>query len=360
MSFHGYSHSTLIYDFNEDGWPDIYVANDYLSDDLIYINKQDGTFKNQAGDIFRHQSSSAMGSDLGDINNDGRMEVVTAEMLPNTNLRKKTLLGPVNYSSYLYIKEYGYQFQYTRNTLQFNNGIVPKTGLPSYSDISFLSGVHETEWSWAPVFADFDRDGWEDLYVTNGFPKDVTDHDFGEYRTMANNLMSDMDLQGLIPVVKVANFQFKNGGDLKFTDVTKEWGLAHRSFSYGAVYSDLDLDGDLDLVVHNTDDPPFLFKNLIAEKTKQDTTSNYIQIKLKGQLKNPDAIGAKVSVYYNGNLQSRNIISGRGYLSQPSMIAYFGLGAARGIDSILIQWPDNTKQKLRQTKANQLLTVHLR
>jgi len=357
MSFHGYSHSTLIYDFNEDGWPDIYVANDYLSDDLIYINKQDGTFKNQAGDIFRHQSSSAMGSDLGDINNDGRMEVVTAEMLPNTNLRKKTLLGPNNYSSYLYIKEYGYQFQYTRNTLQFNNGIVPETQLPSYSDISFLSGVHETEWSWAPLFADFDRDGWEDLYITNGFPKDVTDHDFGEYRSMANNLMSDMDLQGLIPVVRVSNFQFKNQGDLRFKDVTKEWGLDYRSFSYGAVYSDLDQDGDLELVVHNTDDPPYLFKNLSTEKNKQDSTGHYIQIKLKGNPKNPDAIGAKVSIYYQDRLQSRNILSGRGYLSQPSLTAYFGLGPVNMIDSILVHWPDRTVQKLGTTIANQLLIV---
>lgn len=356
MNFHGYSHSTLIYDFNEDGWPDIYVANDYLSDDLIYINNQDGSFKNRAGEIFRHQASSAMGSDLGDINNDGRMEVITAEMLPNTNLRKKTLLGPYNYSSYLYFKEYGYQYQYTRNTLQFNNGIVPSTHLPAYSDIGFLSGVYETEWSWAPLFADFDRDGWEDLYVTNGFPKDVTDHDFGEYRTMANNLMSDMDLQGLIPVVRVPNFQFKNEGNLQFTDVTKEWGLSYRSFSYGSAYADLDQDGDLDLVVNNTDDHPFLFKNLLAEKKPKDT-SNYFQVKLVGNEKNPGAIGAKITIYYQGHLQARHILSGRGYLSQPSTTAYFGMGPVREMDSLKIQWPDGTSQVLGHTMANQLLTV---
>jgi len=357
MNFHGYSHSTLIYDFNEDGWPDIYVANDYLSDDLIYINNQDGTFKNQAGSIFRHQASSAMGSDLGDINNDGKMEVMTAEMLPNTNLRKKTLLGPNNYSSYLYIREYGYQYQYTRNTLQLNNGIVPSTHLPSFSDISFLSGVYETEWSWAPLFADLDRDGWEDIYVTNGFPKDVTDHDFGEYRTMANNLMSDMDLQELIPIVKVPNFQFKNEGNLTFKDVTRDWGLSIRSFSYGVVYADLDLDGDLELIVNNIDDKAFLFKNLTAEKEGKSKVSNYIQIKLKGTSKNPGAIGAKVSVYHDGKQQSRTVLSGRGYLSQPTTSPYFGLGQESHLDSIIILWPDGNIQHLGETDANQLLTV---
>lgn len=357
MNFHGYSHSTLIYDFNEDGWPDIYVANDYLSDDLIYINQQDGTFKNQAGKIFRHQASSAMGSDLGDINNDGKMEVITAEMLPNTNLRKKTLLGPNNYSSYLYIKEYGYQYQYTRNTLQLNNGIDRGTQLPSYSDISFLSGVYETEWSWAPLFADFDRDSWEDLFVTNGFPKDVTDHDFGEYRSMANNLLGDMELQDLIPIVKVPNFLFRNEGNLKFKDITKDWGLSIRSFSNGAAYADLDRDGDLDLIVNNIDDHPFLFKNRTAESEIKDTLTNYLEIKLTGPEKNPGAIGASITVYYDGNSQTRNILSGRGYLSQPSTIAFFGLGEHRIVDSIRIVWPDGKQQKMNQTKANLILTV---
>ncbi|MBP6795917.1 MAG: VCBS repeat-containing protein, partial [Saprospiraceae bacterium] len=195
MTLHGYSHSTLIHDFNEDGWPDIYIANDYQSDDLIYINNADGSFTNKVSTMFRHQSSAAMGSDLGDINNDGKAEVMTVEMLPFTNLRKKTLIGPANYSSYIYVKQYGYQYQYTRNTLQLNQGM--KNGYPVYGDISFLSGVHETEWSWAPLFVDIDLDSYQDLYITNGFPKDVTDHDFGEYRNETRGYISDMDLQNL-------------------------------------------------------------------------------------------------------------------------------------------------------------------
>lgn len=356
LNLHGYSHSSLVYDFNEDGWPDIYVANDYLSDDLIYINNQDGTFTNRLASMFRHLASSAMGSDLGDINNDGRMEVITAEMLPNTNLRKKTLLGPTNYSYYLYIQEYGYQYQFTRNVLQLNNGLSPETGLPSFSEISFLSGVHETEWSWAPLFADFDRDGLEDLYITNGFPKDVTDHDFGEYRAEANNLVSDMELQELIPIVKIPNFLFRNNGDLSFEDITKESGLSIKSFSNGAAYADLDLDGDLDLVVNNIDDAPFLFKNQAEELDRETNKHHFLEIRLKGTALNPDAIGARVTLFTPRGLQSRLVLSGRGYLSQPSLVSFFGLGEESRIDSILIQWPDGTVQKEGAVAVDQILT----
>ncbi len=355
LNLHGYSHSSLIYDFNEDGWPDIYVANDYLSDDLIYINKQDGTFTNRLASIFRHLASSAMGSDLGDINNDGRMEVITAEMLPNTNLRKKTLLGPTNYSYYLYIQEYGYQYQFTRNVLQLNNGLSPETGMPSFSEIGFLSGVHETEWSWAPLFADFDLDGLEDLYITNGFPKDVTDHDFGEYRAEANNLVSDMELQELIPIVKIPNFLFRNKGDLHFEDISKEGGISIKSFSYGAAYADLDLDGDLELVVNNIDDAPFLFKNQAEVLDRKSNKNHFLEIRLKGNSSNPDAIGARVTIFTHKGLQSRLILSGRGYLSQPSLVTFFGLGEITRIDSVLIKWPDGTIQKEGPVSSDQIL-----
>jgi len=342
MSFHGYSHSTLINDFNEDGWQDIYVANDYLSDDLIYINNQDGTFTNKVGNIFRHQSSSAMGSDLGDINNDGQMELMTVEMLPFTNLRKKTLIGPGNYASYLYIKEYGYQYQYTRNTLQLNEGLNATNHLPVYDEISFLSGVHETEWSWAPLFADFDLDGYEDLYVTNGFPKDVTDHDFGEYRAMADNLLSDMDLQAVIPQVKVSNFLFHNNRDLTFSDVSEPTGVHIKSFSNGAAYGDLDNDGDLDLVVQNIDDVPFLFKNNTKEHTSKKDSLHFVTIQLKGGPFNSDAFGAKVQVFEGPSIQTRYILSGRGYLSQSSNRLQFGLKDGRIIDSVKVYWPEGT------------------
>lgn len=355
LSFHGYSHSTLIHDFNEDGWPDMYVANDYQSDDLIYLNNSDGTFTNMAYKMFRHQSSSAMGSDIGDINNDGKPEVITAEMLPFTNLRKKTLIGPANYSSYIYTRQYGYQFQFTRNTLQLHQGM--QNGFPVYGDISFLAGVHETEWSWAPLFADFDLDMYQDLYITNGFPKDVTDHDFGEYRAEVENLMSDMDLQYLIPVVKVSNFMYQNRQNLTFDDVTKSWGMEIKSFSNGAAYGDLDNDGDLDLVVHNIDDAPFIFKNnTLAPQVKGN--KNYITITLKSDSKNPESIGADFTIYFDhGKQQTRQVISGRGYLSQSSYISSVGLDTFDLIDSIIVTWPEGKKEKFGQYDVNQRITL---
>ncbi len=345
MTLHGYSHSSLIYDFNQDGWQDIYVANDYLSDDLIYINNQDGTFTNKAGFIFRHQSSSAMGSDVGDINNDGNMEVITAEMLPFSNLRKKTLVNPANYSNYIYLRQYGYQYQFTRNTLQLNQGINPLTGLPVYDEIAFLAGVHETEWSWSTLFADFDLDGFQDLYITNGFPKDVTDHDFGEYRKDAANLVSAMDLQNAIPIVKVSNFLFHNNGDLTFTDVTKLNGIQIKSFSNGAAYADLDNDGDLDLVVNNIDDPAFLFRN--NEINKEKSGHRFVTIQLQGKDHDPDAFGSQVKLYVNGKTQpeTRYVLSGRGYLSESSNRLCFGLGDSAKIDSIMVRWPDGMISK---------------
>lgn len=355
MTLHGYSHSTLIHDFNEDGWPDIYIANDYQSDDLIYINNANGSFTNKVSAMFRHQSSAAMGSDLGDINNDGKAEVMTVEMLPFTNLRKKTLIGPANYSSYIYVKQYGYQYQYTRNTLQLNQGM--KNGYPVYGDISFLSGVHETEWSWAPVFVDIDLDSYQDLYITNGFPKDVTDHDFGEYRNETRGYISDMDLQNLIPVVKVSNFMYSNRKDLSFTDVTKEWGMYIKSFSNGVVYGDLDNDGDMDMVVHNIDDAPFVFRNNTLSPEKV-SNKNYLNILLKGSGTNPEAIGSSVDVFYDqGKIQTRFVLSGRGYLSQSSYLCSFGLDTIQEIDSIKVKWADGSLQKFGKYKANQKIVL---
>lgn len=355
MILHGYSHSTLIHDFNEDGWPDIYIANDYQSDDLIYINNRNGTFTNRASAMFRHQSSAAMGSDLGDINNDGKAEVMTVEMLPFTNLRKKTLIGPANYSSYIYVKQYGYQYQYTRNTLQLNQGM--KNGYPVYGDISFLSGVHETEWSWAPIFLDADLDTYQDLYITNGFPKDVTDHDFGEYRNETRGFISDMDLQNLIPVVKVSNFMYRNRKDLSFSEVTREWGMDIKSFSNGTAYGDLDNDGDADIIVHNIDDAPFIFKNNTLSPDRK-SSKNFLSVLLKGPGRNPEAIGSRVDVFYDhSKVQTRFVLSGRGYLSQSSYISSFGLDTLHEIDSIRVKWPDGSIESFGKFKVNQKVVL---
>lgn len=350
----GYSHSSLIHDINEDGWLDIYVANDYQSDDLIFMNNQDGTFTNQAGKIFKHFSLSAMGSDIADINNDGRMDFYTSEMQPYYNKRKKLFHGPSNYQREILTKKYNYEHQYTRNTLQLNLGLNPETQLPIYADIGMYAQVQETDWSWATLFADYDNDGWQDLFVANGFPKDVTDRDFADFRAHASRLVSQEKLLAAIPAVKSPNFMFKNNGDCTFEDVSKQWGINVPSFSNGAAYGDLDNDGDLDLVVNNIDDPVFLFENTASRQSDQQ---HYLRIKLKGSAKNLNAYGASVEIFKEHWSQKSYLLSGRGYLSQSENILHFGLGKLGTVDSIKIVWPQGKVQKIGQTTANQVLSI---
>jgi enediyne biosynthesis protein E4 len=336
----GYSHSTLICDFNNDRRPDIYVANDYMSNDLLYLNNGDGTFTNRIAEIFKHQSLFSMGSDLGDIDNDGRPDIVTTEMQPYYNKRKKLFVGGTNYQHYLFTEQYKYQYQYNRNTLQCNSGIDPETGLPVFSEVGMYAGIQETDWSWSPLFADFDNDGLRDLYITNGFPRDITDHDFAEFnKSTASFSVSRSQLYNMIPQVMSPNFMFKNNGDRSFSDVSKSWGLAIPSFSNGSAYADLDNDGDLDLVTNNIDAPAFLFENQ-SNPLKSKDAAAFLRIKLEGPAKNPDAFGSKVEVFYGAQRQTAYILSGRGYLSKSENSAHFGLGVQTAVDSVVIAWPD--------------------
>ena len=354
IRFHGYSHSTLIHDFNDDGWMDIYVANDFLSNDLIYINNQDGTFTNRAGDIFKHFSLSSMGSDVADVNNNGQMDIFTSEMQPYYNKRKKLFQGPSSYQKEIFTKKYNYESQYTRNTLQLNLGANPETGLPIFGDTGMFAGIQETDWSWAPLFADYDNDGWQDLFITNGFPKDVTDRDFGDFRITASRLVSKEKLIAAIPEIKIPNFMFRNTGDLNFEDVTDSWGLNFGTYSNGAAYGDLDNDGDLDLVINNINDPVLLMENTLSQKNPEN---HYLRIKLKGSDKNPDAFGSVVEIYSDGMRQKKSLISGRGYLSKPESIMHFGLGNKSSVDSIRIIWPGGGVQKLQAQESDKVLEI---
>lgn len=354
IRYHGYSHSTLVHDFNEDGWPDFYVANDFLSNDLVYINNQDGTFTNRAGDIFKHFSLSSMGSDIADIDNNGRMDLYTTEMQPYYNKRKKLFQGPSSYSKEIFTRKFKFEYQYTRNTLQVNQGYNPETQLPIYSDIGMMAGTQETDWSWAPLFADYDNDGWQDLFVTNGFPKDVTDRDFGDFRNTASRLVSKEKLIAAIPEIKIPNFIFKNNGDYSFKDNTEAWGLNFGTFSSGAAYGDLDNDGDLDLVVNNINDPVLLLEN---NTSILQPNEHYLRIKLIGQAKNSSAIGSTVEIHTKKGTQKKSVLSGRGYLSQPEQTLHFGLGSIEEVDSIQITWAGGTQQKVNITSVDTTLLV---
>jgi enediyne biosynthesis protein E4 len=354
----GYSHSSLICDFNEDGWQDIYVANDYVTNDLIYINQKNGTFKNELKDIFKHQSASAMGSDVADMNNDGKLDFFTTEMLPYHNKRKKVFLNANNYTTYVNNDSYGYEYQYARNTLQLNRGLSPETGLPVFSDVAFLGDVQETEWSWTPLLADFDNDGKRDIFVTNGFPRDVTDHDFGAYRSTVSYLMSELDLQKTIPQIKVPKFIFKNEGDVHFTDYSKAWGVDKIAFSNGAAYADLDNDGDLDLIVNNLNDNAFLFQNTLNDD-KNEKKPNFIRFKVEGTAKNSDAFGTTVTAFFDGQQQAAVIESARGYASTSENIVHFGLGTATKVDSVIVHWSQGMTLVMNNLEINKTINCSM-
>jgi enediyne biosynthesis protein E4 len=352
--YEGYGLGLAIADFDNDSWPDIYVSNDYLSNDILYINQKDGTFVNKTSGSIKHQSMFSMGNDAADFNNDGRVDIVTLDMLGETNFRQKTTMGNKNYLTYINNEKYGYDYQYIRNMLQLNNGL-DQQGNVSFSEIGMLAGVYRTDWSWSPLFADVDNDGLKDLLITNGFPKDITDRDFAIYRSKAQNLTTSASLLDSIPVARVPNYAFKNNGDLTFTDVGNSWGLAIPSFSNGAAFADLDNDGDLDYVVNNINDKAFVFKNTLTNSTTEKTDSvNYVRFKLKGAPTNVSAIGTKIILFYNhGMKQFHEHSIYRGYLSTVEDAVHFGLGKQPTVDSAIFMWPDGTIKKLLNPKVNQ-------
>ncbi|MBC7510005.1 MAG: VCBS repeat-containing protein [Ferruginibacter sp.] len=362
ITLNGFGHGATVADINGDGWKDIYVSNDFLSDNILYINNKDGTFTNRSKEYFKHTSFNAMGQDIIDINNDGLSDVVELDMNPKDNYRKKMMLGANNYNTFQNFGVYGNQIQYVRNTLQLNQGSTifenDSIGHPVFSEIGFMSGISQTDWSWTPLIVDFDNDGYRDMVITNGFPKDVTDHDFIAYRKQLIINQSPIQMIGKIPEVKLANYAFRNTDGISFNDVTASWGLTTPSFSNGAAYADFDNDGDMDMVINNINDEAFLYEN--TTRKKGDSTTHYLQVKCTGSKQNINGIGAWIDIYYDGNKhQAYENTPYRGYLSTDQNIAHFGLGKTTIIDSVVIRWPDYKKQIITKVSSDQLLQVNI-
>jgi hypothetical protein len=354
IRYEGYGLGLAIQDFNNDTWPDIYVSNDYLSNDILYLNNGDGTFINATTDLLGHQSQFSMGNDVADFNNDAQPDIITLDMLPENSERKKTTIGNKSYQNNINNDTYNYQYQYVRNMLQLNNS--SKSGI-KFSEVGQLAGVYQTEWSWSPLFADFDNDGFRDLVITNGFPKDITDKDFANYRAQLINIAPPGFLVDSIPVVKIPNYAFKNNGDLTFEDVSEAWGLNQPSFSNGAAFADLDNDGDLDYVVNNINSAAFVYENRLNEQ-KLPNQSNFLRIVFSGPKDNVNGLGAKVYVYYGKKLQYYEHFPFRGYLSTVEGIGHFGLGQHTMVDSLKVIWPDGTEQILNSVAVNQKVILH--
>jgi len=362
MKFEGFGHAATICDINNDGWKDIYVSDDFLSNNILYINNHDGTFTNRVKEYFKHTSFNSMGQDVIDINNDGLPDVLELDMNPEDNYRKKMMLGANSTYTYQNFDLYGYQYQYVRNTLQLNQGAIPglndTINRPAFSEIGFMSGIAQTDWSWCPLITDFNNDGYRDLIVTNGFPRDVSDHDFIAYRNQTNGLTSVATLLSQIPEVKIHNYAFQNNGNLTFSNVTSNWGLEMPSFSSGAAYADFDNDGAMDMVISNINDEALLYRN--TARDKDSTNRNFLQIKFHGDKENINGIGTLVTIYYDhGKLQAYDNNPYRGYISSNQNIANFGLGKISTIDSVVIKWYNGKAQTIKNVKANQVINVNI-
>ncbi|HEY6504034.1 MAG TPA: VCBS repeat-containing protein [Chitinophagaceae bacterium] len=362
----GYGLGVSVSDFNNDNWPDIYVANDFLSNDELWLNNRNGTFTNCIARSMQHQSYSSMGSDAADINNDALPDIVTLDMLPEYNERKKTSFFFMNYERYEAERAMGYEPEFVRNMLQLNNGCYAAgdTSIPFFSEIGQLAGIEATDWSWSVLLADFDNDGWKDMHVTNGIGRDFIDADFLEFSNeVFKNNQSQADKQKAIrnklaslEHVELPNYLYINKHDYTFADVSENAGINELSMSNGAAYADLDNDGDLDLVVNNISKEAFVFINNTIRKG-EPPVNHFLALRLKGDSLNGDGFGTKVFIYNDGKVQMQEQYPVRGYFSSVDQQMLFGLGKNDHVDSLVAIWPDNKKQVYKNVTADTIMTI---
>lgn len=352
----GFGLGITIGDINNDGWPDIYISNDFYERDYLYINQKNGTFKEESKNQMGHESLSSMGADVADINNDGHLDIFSTDMLPWDDYRLKTTMSYDDYNLTDLKLKNDFYYQFSRNMLQLNNGD------GTFSEVGALAGVHATDWSWGALIFDMDTDGQKDLFVANGIYKNVTDQDFVQFLNDENTMapfvsgQKRFDYKEFVSKIKeyaIPNYAFRNEGDLKFTNKATDWGLGNPSFSSGAAYGDLDNDGDLDLVVNNTNQPFQVFLNRSVEKNK----THFLRVKLKGVGQNTFGIGARVSLTANGQTQVLEQMPNRGFESSVDYTMVFGLGTQTSIDSLKVTWPDGKVQRVVAPKIDSDLTL---
>ena len=343
----GYGLGIVSGDINLDGWPDLYIGNDFHENDYLYLNNQDGTFREVLEEQIMHTSRFSMGVDIGDINNDAQADIVSLDMLPDDPYILKSSLGEDTYNVFNFKLGYGYNHQYARNNLQLNNGD------GTFSEIGMFADVHATDWSWSALFLDFNHDGYRDLFISNGIPRRMNDIDYLNFRKSDEDIQwktntgyldeGELGLVDSMPRIKLKNRIFANNGDLTFEKLEETVAGDAPTFSNGSVYGDLDQDGDLDLVVNNISDEPFIYKNLLVETaTEESPAGDYIRIRLKGPSKNPFAIGARLIVYKGDEVLVRENYPVRGYQSSVSSIIHMGVGNGEEVDSAVVVWPDRT------------------
>ena len=351
----GFGLGVMVTDMNGDFYPDIYVSNDFYERDYLYLNNQDGTFKEDITNWTSHLSLSAMGVDIADINNDGNADIFITDMLPEADQRVKSVMEFEGYNVFKLKQSKDFSQQYIQNTLQLNNGN------NTFSEVAYFSGVAKTDWSWAGLLFDMDNDGNRDIFITNGINHDLTDLDFVNF--FANEIIQKMALTGKkqaidsiinkMPVKPQPNYAYKNNGDITFDNANKEWGFETPSLSNGVAYGDLDNDGDLDMVINNVNMLPFVYRN----NSDSLTTNNYLKIKLEGDQVNKFGVGSTVKIYHNNKIYVQDQMPSRGFQSSMDYVMTIGLGKATKVDSLRIIWPNNKTQKWNNIEVNSTLTL---
>ncbi|MEH6407501.1 MAG: VCBS repeat-containing protein, partial [Leeuwenhoekiella sp.] len=348
----GLSLSATVGDLNNDSWPDLYISNDFSSPDYLYMNNGDGTFREVVKKATNHTAFYGMGVDIADYNNDGNLDIFQVDMDAQKNRRKKANMASMNPELFWSTVDAGFHYQYMQNCLQTNTGVFEDEN-PFFSDLSRITGAASTDWSWGPLFADFDNDGHKDLYITNGTRREINNNDFFNHLKKDRNLKDSLLQKSLsIPSEKVDNFMYKNNGGLSFEQANKEWGIEYKGFSNGVVYADLDNDGDLEIVFNNIDDHASMFENLSSK------TNNFITLRFNGQEKNKFGLGVRVYVDANEMEQMQELTLTRGFQSSVAPELHFGVAQAKTIKAVKIIWPDGKVQKMENVQPNQMLTVN--